>query len=155
MREQESDDEAIPEDEPIIQVEGVSNDFFAMQKNDVVNAAKKLDKNDPGIIDITGTLSDGVENVIAAVEAEKEAKREAEEPILPKQEKSVEDARKARAMTSNADVRNKIYEKWVGYVFELYEKVNINANEDTKHKIRKALMDYGYNDVDVLLEDPQ
>ena len=155
MREEESDDEAIPEDEPIIQVEGVSNDFFAMQKNDVVNAAKKLDKNDPGIIDITGTLSDGVENVIAAVEAEKEAKREAEEPILPKQEKSVEDARKARAMTSNADVRNKIYEKWVGYVFELYEKVNINANEDTKHKIRKALMDYGYNDVDVLLEDPQ
>ncbi len=155
MREEESDDEAIPEDEPIIQVEGVSNDFFAMQKNDVVNAAKKLDKNDPGIIDITGTLSDGVENVIAAVEAEKEAEREAEEPILPKQEKSVEDARKARAMTANADVRNKIYEKWVGYVFELYEKVNINANEDTKHKIRKALMDYGYNDVDVLLEDPQ
>ena len=48
-----------------------------------------------------------------------------------------------------------IYEKWVGYVFELYEKVSINANEDTKHKIRKALMDYGYNDVDVLLEDPQ
>jgi hypothetical protein len=57
-------------------------------------------------------------------------------------------------MTANAEIRNKIYEKWVSYVFELYELVSINANEDTKHKIRKALMDYGYNDVDVLLEDP-
>ena len=142
-------------EEPIIQVEGVSDNFFAMPKNDVVSAAKNLSKNDPGIVDITGTLSDGVENVIAAVEAEKEAEREAKEPILPKAEKSVEEAQRARAMTANADVRNKIYEKWVGYVFELYEKVSINANEDTKHKIRKALMDYGYNDVDVLLEDPQ
>ncbi len=155
--EQEQEEESTEEsaEEPIIQVEGVSDNFFAMPKNDVVSAAKNLSKNDPGIVDITGTLSDGVENVIAAVEAEKEAEREAKEPILPKAEKSVEEAQRARAMTANADVRNKIYEKWVGYVFELYEKVSINANEDTKHKIRKALMDYGYNDVDVLLEDPQ
>ncbi len=152
-QEEESTEESA--EEPIIQVEGVSDNFFAMPKNDVVSAAKNLNKNDPGIVDITGTLSDGVENVIAAVEAEKEAEREAKEPILPKAEKSVEEAQRARAMTANADVRNKIYEKWVGYVFELYEKVSINANEDTKHKIRKALMDYGYNDVDVLLEDPQ
>ena len=153
--EQEEESTEEPAEEPIIQVEGVSDNFFAMPKNDVVSAAKNLSKNDPGIVDITGTLSDGVENVIAAVEAEKEAEREAKEPILPKAEKSVEEAQRARAMTANADVRNKIYEKWVGYVFELYEKVSINANEDTKHKIRKALMDYGYNDVDVLLEDPQ
>ncbi|MCI5806637.1 MAG: hypothetical protein MR029_09960 [Clostridium sp.] len=153
--EQEEESTEEPAEEPIIQVEGVSDNFFAMPKNDVVSAAKNLSKNDPGIVDITGTLSDGVENVIAAVEAEKEAEREAEEPILPKTEKSVEEAQRARAMTANADVRNKIYEKWVGYVFELYEKVSINANEDIKHKIRKALMDYGYNDVDVLLEDPQ
>lgn len=153
--EQEEESTEEPAEEPIIQVEGVSDNFFAMPKNDVVSAAKNLSKNDPGIVDITGTLSDGVENVIAAVEAEKEAEREAKEPILPKTEKSVEEAQRARAMTANADVRNKIYEKWVGYVFELYEKVSINANEDTKHKIRKALMDYGYNDVDVLLEDPQ
>lgn len=153
--EQEEESTEEPAEEPIIQVEGVSDNFFAMPKNDVVSAAKNLSKNDPGIVDITGTLSDGVENVITAVEAEKEAEREAEEPILPKTEKSVEEAQRARAMTANADVRNKIYEKWVGYVFELYEKVSINANEDTKHKIRKALMDYGYNDVDVLLEDPQ
>lgn len=152
-QEEESTEESA--EEPIIQVEGVSDNFFAMPKNDVVSAAKNLSKNDPGIVDITGTLSDGVENVIAAVEAEKEAEREAKEPILPKAEKSVEEAQRARAMTANADVRNRIYEKWVGYVFELYEKVSINANEDTKHKIRKALMDYGYNDVDVLLEDPQ
>ena len=112
-------------------------------------------KDDPGIMDIRGTLSEGVENIIAAVEEEKKAEEDREEPILPKKEKSVEDERDARAKTTNAEVRNKIYEKWVGYVFELYELVNINANEDTKHKIRKALMDYGYNDVDVLLESPE
>lgn len=136
----------------IIQVEGIMGGFF--EKKDIVTASKQLRKDDPGIMDIHGTLSEGVENVIAAVEAEKRAEEE-EEPFIKKEEKSVEEARKARQMTANAEVRNKIYEKWVGYVFELYELVSINANEDTKHRIRKALMDYGYNDVDVLLESPE
>ena len=127
--------------------------FFGGE-SEVVKAAKQLDKNDPGITDIHGTLSEGVENVIAAVESEKQAKEVADEPILIKKEKSIEEARKVRERTATAEVRNKIYEKWVSYVFELYEMVNINANEDTKHKIRKALMDYGYNDVDILLECP-
>lgn len=141
--------------EGIIQVEGVMSDFFSGKKNkDVMEAAKSLKKDDPGITDIKGTLSDGVVDVIAAVEAEQEAEAKKNEPILKKEERSVEKQRKAREMTANAELRNKIYEKWVGYVFELYELVNINANEDTKHKIRKALMDYGYNDVDVLLEGP-
>lgn len=148
-----SDTESIA-DEGIIQIEGIMGDFFSPQK-DVVNAAKNLKEDDPGITDIHGTLSDGVINVIEAVEAEKQAEEEKFEPILKKEEKSVEEARKAREMTASAEIRNKIYEKWVGYVFELYELVNINANEDTKHKIRKALMDYGYNDVDVLLESPE
>lgn len=142
-------------DEGIIQVEGILGDFFGAKNNDIVSAAKNLDKNDPGIMDIKGTLSEGVENVIAAVDAEKQAEEEENEPFIKKKEKSVEEARKAREMTANAEIRNKIYEKWVGYVFELYELININANEDTKHKIRKALMDYGYNDVDVLLESPE
>lgn len=142
-------------DEGIIQVEGILGDFFGAKNNDIVSAAKNLDKNDPGIMDIKGTLSEGVENVIAAVDAEKQAEEEENEPFIKKTEKSVEEARKAREMTANAEIRNKIYEKWVGYVFELYELININANEDTKHKIRKALMDYGYNDVDVLLESPE
>lgn len=137
----------------IIQIGGIMGDFFGENK-DVMNAAKNLKKEDPGITDIHGTLSDGVVNVIEAVEAEKQAEEKKNEPILKKEEKSVEEARKAREMTANAEIRNKIYEKWVGYVFELYEIVNINANEDTKHKLRKALMDYGYNDVDVLLEAP-
>lgn len=137
----------------IIQIEGIMTDFFD-QSNDVMGAAKNLKKDDPGITDIHGTLSDGVINVIEAVEAEKKAEEEKFEPIIKKEERSVEEARKAREMTANQEIRNKIYEKWVGYVFELYELVNINANEDTKHKIRKALMDYGYNDVDVLLEGP-
>jgi hypothetical protein len=141
-------------DDEIIQIDGIMGDFFGNSWG-VMDAAKKLDKDDPGITDIKGTLSQGVEDVIAAVEAEKQEKEEAEEPILPKKEKSVEESRKVRERTANAEVRNKIYEKWVSYVFELYELVNINANEDTKHKIRKALMDYGYNDVDVLLESPE
>lgn len=137
----------------IIQIGGIMTDFFD-QSNDVMDAAKNLKEDDPGITDIHGTLSDGVINVIEAVEAEKKAEEEKLEPIIKKEERSVEEARKAREMTANQEIRNKIYEKWVGYVFELYELVNINANEDTKHKIRKALMDYGYNDVDVLLEGP-
>lgn len=141
-------------DDGIIQIGGVMSDFFGDAK-DVVSAAKNLKKDDPGITDIHGTLSDGVINVLEAVEAEREAEEKKFEPIVPKKEKSVEEARKAREMTGNAEIRNKIYERWVGYVFELYELVSINANEDTKHKIRKALMDYGYNDVDVLLESPE
>ncbi len=147
-------DSALSLDDGIIQIDGVMSDFFG-QKKDVVSAAKNLKKDDPGITDIHGTLSDGVINVLEAVEAEKEAEEKKFEPIVPKKEKSVEEARKAREMTGNAEIRNKIYERWVGYVFELYELVSINANEDTKHKIRKALMDYGYNDVDVLLESPE
>lgn len=151
---QENENQQESLDDEIIQIDGVMNDFFGNSWG-VMDAAKKLDKDDPGITDIRGTLSEGVVNVIAAVEAEKQEREEAEEPILPKKEKSVEESRKVRERTANAEVRNKIYEKWVSYVFELYELVNINANEDTKHKIRKALMDYGYNDVDVLLESPE
>lgn len=142
-------------DDDIIQVEGIMGDFFGAKNTGIVSAAKDLKKDDPGIMDIRGTLSEGVEKVIAAVDAEKQAAEEDDEPFIKKEEKSVEEARKAREMTANADIRNKVYEKWVGYVFELYELININANEDTKHKIRKALMDYGYNDVDVLLESPE
>ena len=142
-------------DDEIIQVGGLLDGFFGKKTSDVVTAAKDLKKDDPGITDIHGTLSEGVENVIAAVEAEKKEEAEKDEPFIKKKEKSVEEARKAREMTANAEIRNQIYEKWVGYVFELYQLVNINANEDTKHKIRKALMDYGYNDVDVLLESPE
>lgn len=140
-------------DDGIIQVDGIMDGFFGGDSS-LVMAAKKLDKNDPGIKDIHGTLSEGVENIIAAADAEKQAKEAEEEPILIKKEKSVEESRKVRERTATAEIRNKIYEKWVSYVFELYEMVNINANEDTKHKIRKALMDYGYNDVDVLIESP-
>ncbi len=141
------------DEENVIQVQGGLSDFFGSSSK-IVEAAKRLDKNDPGITDIKGTLSNGVEDVIKAVDEENAEIEKANEPILPKTVKSVEEARKARQMTANAEIRNKIYEKWVSYVFELYELVSINANEDTKHKIRKALMDYGYNDVDVLLEDP-
>ncbi|MDO5156184.1 MAG: hypothetical protein Q4D51_09490 [Eubacteriales bacterium] len=152
---QKSETKAKNEDtDDVIQVEGALGDFFGNNWG-VVEAAKQLEKDDPGITDIHGTLSKGVENVIAAVDAEKKAKEHAEEPILKKKQKSIEELRMVRERTTTPEIRNKIYEKWVSYVFELYELVNINANEDTKHKIRKALMDYGYNDVDVLVECPE
>ncbi|MCM1157242.1 MAG: hypothetical protein NC300_01940 [Bacteroidales bacterium] len=151
----ESVEEKASGEEEIIQVEGMLGDFLGRKHMDIVTAAKTMPKSDPGITDIHGTLSEGVVNVIAAADAEKKAEEEKNEPIIKKEEKSVEAAREARAMTANADVRKKIYERWVSYVFELYELISINANEDTKHKIRKALMDYGYNDVDILLESPE
>ena len=86
---------------------GTEDGFFG-GASEVVKAAKQLDKNDPGIVDIRGTLSEGVENVIAAVEAEKKAKQAADEPILIKKEKSIEEARKVRERTATAEVRNKI-----------------------------------------------
>jgi len=140
----------------IIQVEGmIDSGFFHVDQPDIVTAAKELKEDDPGITDIHGTLSQGMQNVIAAVDAEKKQEDEKNESILVKEEKSVEDARKAREMTSNAEIRNKVYEKWVGYVSQLYEIVSIHASEETKDKIHKALMNYGYNDVDVLLESPE
>ena len=139
----------------VIQVEGLMGGFFTPSTPDIVTAAKELKEDDPGIMDIRGTLSEGVENVIAAVEAEKKEEDKKNEPIIVKEEKSVEEARKAREMTANAEIRNKVYTKWTGYVAELYNIICINANEDTKEKIRKALTEYGHNDVDVLLESPE
>ena len=147
--------EPLTESDDVIQIEGLMGGFFSKKQPDVVTAAKELKENDPGIMDIHGTLSEGVVNVIAAVDAEQHEEEKKNEPIIMREKKSVEESRKVRERTATAEVRNQIYEKWVGYVFELYQLVSINANEDTKHRIRKALMDYGYNDIDVLLESPE
>ncbi|MGN0438377.1 MAG: hypothetical protein ACI4F4_07605 [Lachnospiraceae bacterium] len=125
------------------------------ESNEVMNAAKALDQKDPGITDIRGTLSDGVEKVIKAVEKEKEIEAKKNEPISVKEETSVEKARSDRAKTSNQEIRNKIFLKWDHYIDDLYEMVEIKASDDMKHKIKKALRDYGYNDVDVLLKSPE
>lgn len=123
--------------------------------NEVMDAVKELDEKDPGITDIKGTLSEGVEKVIKAVDKEKELEAKKNEPITIKEEQSVEKARSDRAKTSNQEIRNKIFLKWDHYVDDLYEIVEIKASDDTKHKIKKALRDYGYNDVDVLLKSPE
>lgn len=125
------------------------------KKDDVVDAAKGLKKDDPGILDINGTLSEGVEKIIEAVDDEKKKEAKKEEPILLKKEKSIEKARKSRELTANAETRKKIYEKWEGYVSDLYETVKIHADEETCTKIKKDLMEYGYNDIDILLESPE
>lgn len=147
--------EEVTQLDDVIQVEGMMGGFFTKSKPDIVTAAKELRPDDPGITDIRGTLSEGVENIIAAVESEKQEEAEKNEPIIVKEEKSVEEARKAREMTGNAEIRNKVYRKWTGYVEELFGLVVVNADDETKEKLRKALMDYGYNDVDVLLESPE
>ncbi len=51
-------------------------------------------------------------------------------------------------------IKAAIYEHWVGYVFQLYQLIDINANEDVKNRIRKELMHYGYNDIEILLHSP-
>lgn len=141
--------------EDVIQVEGVMGGFFSKSAPDIVTASKELQSDDPGITDIHGTLSEGVENVIAAVEAEKQEEAKKNEPIIVKEEKSVEEARKARQITSTPEIRNQVYSKWTGYVEELLSMVVIHAAPETQQRIGKALMDYGYNDVDVLLESPE
>lgn len=156
-----SNDADVEEDESefamdaIVQVDGVMGGFFSSKETSVVEAAKKLKEDDPGITDIKGTLSEGVVDILSAVDAENEANAKAQEPILIKKEKSVEEARRTREKTATAEIRNKIYEHWASYVSELYDQVFVNADEDTKQKIQKALMDYGYNDIDVLLESPE
>lgn len=153
IAEDKKDDIAVLDD--VIQVEGMMGGFFTKSKPDVVSAAKELKSDDPGIMDIRGTLSEGVENVIAAVDAEKKEEAKKNEPIIIREEKSVEKAREAREITGNAEIRNKVYNKWTGYVEELFRLVVINASDETRNKLHKALMDYGYNDVDVLLESPE
>ncbi len=132
-------------DEEVIQVVGMDA---------VLSAAKKLKENDPVITDIHGTLSDGMEKVLQAVDQEKEIEARKKEPIMVKEKESVEKARENRKKTSSQEIRNQIFMKWDHYVASLYEMVEIHANEDTKRKIKKALRDYGYNDVDVLLKSP-
>lgn len=145
----------VDDDMDVIQVQGMAGNFFTNQSSGVLNAAKQLDANDTGIKDIQGNLTEGVENVIAAVDAEKRAAELENEPILVKKEVSVEQARADRAKTTNQEVRNKIYQKWVGYVEELFAIVDVHASEDVVGKIRKMLVDYGYNDVEVLLQSPE
>ena len=145
----------VDDDTDVIQVQGMAGNFFTNHSAGVLNAAKQLDANDTGIKDIQGNLTEGVENVIAAVDAEKRAAELENEPILVKKEVSVEKARADRAKTTNQEVRNKIYQKWVGYVEELFAIVDVHASEDVVGKIRKMLVDYGYNDVEVLLQSPE
>lgn len=52
-------------------------------------------------------------------------------------------------------IRNAVYEQWVSYVFQLYEIISINANEEIRNRIRKELMNYGHKDIEILLHSPE
>lgn len=140
-------------DDDVITVEGMS-DFLFKKPSDVLDAAKNLKKDDPGIKDIHGTLSEGVEKVIEAVDKEKAIEAKKNEPISQKKEESLEEARRNRARTSKQDIRSQVFDRWSRYVFELYEMVEIHADETMLKQIKKQLHDYGFNDVSVLLKSP-
>lgn len=52
----------------------------------------------------------------------------------------------------NAEDLLKIYAKWCSYVDELFEKVEIHADDYTTEKIRTLLCEFGRSDVDEILE---
>ena len=52
----------------------------------------------------------------------------------------------------DAEDIKKIYEKWCEYVEELFDIVEIHADEYTINDIRNKLCEFGQNDIDVILE---
>lgn len=58
-------------------------------------------------------------------------------------------------IANQAVIKANIYEKWVGYVMQLYQQIEINSNEEDMKHIRKELMAYGHNDIDILLHSPE
>lgn len=115
-------------------------------KNKVENAQKD-DKN------LAEETHDMVENVLEAAEnelheaEEEKAHLSAELGPMSKEEKD--------AYEKDILIRTAVYESWVSYVFRLYELININANEEIRNEIRIALMEYGHNDVEILLHSPE
>ncbi len=57
-----------------------------------------------------------------------------------------------RLKEPNAEDLLKIYAKWCSYVDELFEKVEIHADDYTTEKIRMLLCEFGKSDVDEILE---
>lgn len=57
-----------------------------------------------------------------------------------------------RLKEPNAEDLLKIYAKWCSYVDELFEKVEIHADDYTTEKIRTLLCEFGRSDVDEILE---
>ncbi len=107
-------------------------------------------KDDHSISEETQDMADDVleqaEHELAQAEEEKEHLG-AELGPMSKEEKE--------AYEKDILIRTAVYESWVSYVFRLYELVTINANEEIRNEIRIALMEYGHNDVEVLLHSPE
>ncbi len=57
-----------------------------------------------------------------------------------------------RLKEPSAEDMLKIYAKWCSYVDELFEKVEIHADDYTTEKIRTLLCEFGRSDVDEILE---
>lgn len=52
-------------------------------------------------------------------------------------------------------IKTAIYDRWVGYVKDLYKIVELDAPEEIKLEINREMMHYGYNDIEVLLHSPE
>lgn len=57
-----------------------------------------------------------------------------------------------RLKEPNAEDLLKIYAKWCSYVDDLFEKIEIHADDYTTEKIRTLLCEFGRSDVDEILE---
>lgn len=112
-------------------------------------AAKEKKEN--GLIseetqDMAENVLQEAENELHEAEAEKEHLNAKLGP-MSKEEKE--------AYEKDILIRTAVYESWVSYVFRLYEMISINANEEIRNEIRIALMEYGHQDVEVLLHSPE
>ncbi len=109
-------------------------------------ASKKEHAMSEETMDMAENALDMAESELHEAEAEQAHLTEPASPMT-KEEKE--------AFEKEILIKTAVYESWVSYVFQLYELININANEEIRNEIRIALMEYGRNDVSVLLHSPE
>lgn len=102
---------------------------------------------------LAGETHDLAEDVLH--EAENELHEAEEEKHHLSEELGPMSKEEKEAYEKDILIRTAVYESWVSYVFRLYEMININANEEIRNEIRIALMEYGHQDVEVLLHSPE
>ncbi len=117
----------------------------------------EVEKSDEADLEVETTKTEPSTQVVELTVEQKRALEADEDAVSYKEEldaieyTGLSEEEKRRKVAIKAS----IYEHWVGYVFQLYQIIDINANEDLKNRIRKELMHYGYNDIEVLLHSPE
>ncbi len=157
MLKEKIDEEAMLEDEALEKEYAGALDMAESKDEQAVKddtedmvVVKALDDRHKNLSEETQDMAEvaleAAENELHETEEEK-AHLEAKLEPMSKEEKD--------AYEKDILIRTAVYESWVSYVFRLYELVTINANEEIRNEIRIALMEYGHNDVEVLLHSPE